>query len=83
VSTERGRTTDSRLRLVPESTVRAARAVRTAVRAVRGARLQSIELDRQRGEAVWKAGLLAEGGVEHDVVIDASTGEERSATVDD
>ena len=79
---ERDRTPDPEMALLAAARVPAARAVRISSAAVRGARLDGLELERERGRVVWKA-ELTRSGVEYDVVVDARSGQVLRRRVDD
>lgn len=80
---KRDHTPDRGLRLLPAANVNAEKAARTATRAVPGAKVHGLELDRRRDRVVWEAELVTGKGVEYDVVIDAKTGKVLSKKVDD
>lgn len=66
---------------VPGFTAGEARAI--ALRAVPGGVIESVERDTEHGRIVWEIDVIA-GGVEHDIEVDAATGEiTRHRTGDD
>ena len=70
----RDRTPDPEMALLRSAKVTAVRAVRISKRAARGAALEDLGLERQRGNVVWSADLGTGAGVEYDVVVDAVSG---------
>jgi uncharacterized membrane protein YkoI len=83
VRLRRDRTPDPGMRLLKVAKVRAAKAARTAVAAVRRADLHALELDTWRGMVVWEAELVSASGTEYDVKIHARTGKLVSKRIDD
>ncbi|MEU7766166.1 PepSY domain-containing protein [Nocardia sp. NPDC049190] len=65
---------ESNWSLVANSTVTRQQAIDTAVDAVPGGRVTSAEIDKEAGTAVWEVELTSPDGVEHEVIIDASSG---------
>ncbi|MBO3743412.1 PepSY domain-containing protein [Actinoplanes flavus] len=63
-----------------EVTADEARAI--ALRAVPGGTVESVERDTEHGRLVWDVDVI-EGGVEHDLDVDATTGEITSHQIDD
>ncbi|MFI9632222.1 PepSY domain-containing protein [Nocardia sp. NPDC051929] len=53
-------------------------AIDKALAAVPGGRVTSIQLDTDQGVAVWEVELTTPAGVEHDVTIDADSGQVRA-----
>ena len=83
VKVRRDRTPDRGMRLLKVAKVRAAKAVRTTLAAVKRADLRAIELDRWRGRVVWEAELATANGTEYDVKVNARTGKVVSKKIDD
>ncbi|MBF6165839.1 PepSY domain-containing protein [Streptomyces gardneri] len=61
--------------LVADTGISRQQAIDKAVQAVPGGRVVSAELDTDRGKPVWEVELTTPQGVEHDVTIDAGSGE--------
>ena len=80
---KRDRTPDPEMALLALARVSAVRAARTSAAAVRSSRLESLELERERGRVVWKSELRTGSGVEYDVVVDARSGNVLRKQIDD
>ncbi|MGK8523244.1 PepSY domain-containing protein [Nocardia asteroides] len=61
--------------LVADTGITRQQAIDKAVAAVPGGRVLSAEFDIDRGNPVWEVELTTPQGVEHDVTIDANSGE--------
>jgi uncharacterized membrane protein YkoI len=80
---KRDRTPERGMKLLRMAKVRAARAARVAVHAVKSAELRALELDRWRGGVVWDAELTVASGTDHDIKVNARTGRVVSKEIDD
>ena len=74
---------DPEMALLAAARVSAVRAARISAAAVRSGRLDSLELERERGRVVWKAELGTRSGVEYEVVVDARSGSILRKQIDD
>ncbi|WP_330229597.1 PepSY domain-containing protein [Nocardia sp. NBC_00508] len=61
--------------LVADPGINRQQAIDKAIEAVPGGRVDSAELDTDRGTPVWEVELTTPDGVEHEVTIDANSGQ--------